>query len=631
MTTVPLPPNSADNTVTSRFATVSNYATTAYNDAVDVLDELLSSNYSSGFNVINAIDVPTVEFSLGAAIPDKPDTTISYSTAKPSLVLNPVNIATGVVIPDFTAVEPVVNTVTPPTIVDPADPGAGPVLAAVTLPTEPSLIDPTLEVTPDIVLPTPPPDPPIRSLEDDLIDIDLIDLGANFTYNEAIYESDLGDAMYAWLLDQISDQSSTGLGPTVEDALWQRGRDRNQIINERTYNEAENYFASRGYVMPPGALMGRLTEALTEQTRSDEQLNYEIMIEMARLAQTNTHFVINSSLQEEKQLMDHFNQVAERAFKVATYVAQLAIETAKANVAIYNIRLENRKIAVALFSARVQADLVQFEVYKTKMEGAKLETDVKLALVEVYKSRIEAEKLKVQIYSIQMESAKLISDLQKNEIERYKALVDAYVAKVNANTAKYNQYAAEVAAEMSKVDIFKAQSQAYEARVRGVSVAAEVEIKNIMAQIEYNNGLIDEFKARMDGYIADAETSFKEAETKARVYGSEVDAYKGLVAAEASVADIGVKNAGLQIEARLGEINSAIQEAQVNLENGRINYQFDMAKLETVAKIQSQIAASALTSVNASASIGFQTGATAQGDMTKDEWSFSESHNYSNS
>jgi aminopeptidase-like protein len=119
-------------------------------------------------------------------------------------------------------------------------------------------------------------------------------------YEEAIYSSSLKIATEAKLLD-IVENGGTGLDATVEAAIWDRALSRKQVADVAKHDESERYFSSRGFNIPQGALVARLDELLTERARAEDDINYDIMTEQAKLAQTNTHFAITSSIQYESQ------------------------------------------------------------------------------------------------------------------------------------------------------------------------------------------------------------------------------------------------------------------------------------------------------------------------------------------
>lgn len=295
-------------------------------------------------------------------------------------------------------------------------------------------------------------------------------------YNEPVYQSALQDAVKAALLDFV-ENGGTGLGAEVEDALWERGRARQELINERTYSEAEEYFASRGYTLPPGALGGRLSEALTEQARADSQLNYEITIEQARLAKAQSESSINAAISLEGQDKDQFNNIANRALDYAKSAIQVIID-------LYNAKLQG---------------------YVAEMEGTKLE--------------VEAEKIRVD---------------------------------------------AAVAANKSVTDVYTAQIEQYKTRLQ-----AEISIVEMVAKV---------YGYKISGYEADAKVAAMELDAQIRVYQAKVDQARNQT-------ELTIKEAEMLIQAYLGAL------------------QLTSESMKTGGSISAQIAASALSAVNASASM----------------------------
>ena len=204
-------------------------------------------------------------------------------------------------------------------------------------------------------------------------------------YNEDIYSSDLNNVLKIALIDFV-ENGGTGLGSTIEDALWARARARQELLNERTYNEAEEYFASRGYTIPPGALGGKLTEALAEQTRGDAQLNYEISIEQARLARAQSEYSMNAAIVLEGQDKEQFNNVANRALAHAQAAAQVILDLFNTKVQAYIGQVEGAKVGSEAEKIRVTAQVAANEsavnVYKADIEKYKADVQKEISIIE---------------------------------------------------------------------------------------------------------------------------------------------------------------------------------------------------------------------------------------------------------
>jgi hypothetical protein len=296
-------------------------------------------------------------------------------------------------------------------------------------------------------------------------------------FNEPVYQSDLQNALKTALKDFV-ENGGTGLGSTVEDALWARARARQDILNERAYNEAEEYFASRGYTIPPGALGGRLTEASAEQIRGDAQLNYEISIEQARLARAQSEYSINAAINLEGQDKVKFTAMADRT-----------LEAAKATV----------QVVLNLFDGKVRE-------YIAKMDGTKTE--------------VEAEKIKVDA-----------------AVAANSSIIDEY----NANVEKYKTQL------INEISIVEQVAKVYGYKIAGYETDAKVAAVDLDAQIKVYQGNIDQ---------ANNQTTLT------------------------------LKEAELAVQSYLGAL------------------QLSSEAIKASGNISAQIAASALSAVNASASLG---------------------------
>jgi hypothetical protein len=271
--------------------------------------------------------------------------------------------------------------------------------------------------------PGPVDSPVLRELgEVEIPDIDVPtddtgEISTSLVFDEPAYVSDLVEAVKTSLLDYVQN-GGTGLGADVEAAIWARAQARQDIVNERVYNEALNYFNARGFTIPPGALAGRLTEALAEQTRADAQLNYEIMIEQARLAQDMSKNALTISVQLEGVEKEFANRVAQRALDKTRAACDVIINTYNAKVTAYAARLEACKSKAQVAEIRANIQIAKgnqvVAIYAAEMEKYKADLAQELGIIEtvskVYYYKIagyEADaKVAVGVLDAQVEAFK---------------------------------------------------------------------------------------------------------------------------------------------------------------------------------------------------------------------------------
>ena len=244
-----------------------------------------------------------------------------------------------------------------------------------------------------------------------------VDIG----YDEAAYNSDIQNALTTALVDFI-ENGGTGIDADIEDALWERGRERQVTLNDKVYNEANNYLASKGYNLPACILTGLLSESLAEQNRANEHLEYEILIEQARLTRAQSDYSIHAAITLEGQEKEHFNNIANRTLDCAKAAVQVVINLYFTKLDAYIIKVEAARLSAGI--AKVQADAVAaanentVNVYRADIEGykAKLEAEIGIAetLAKIY-------GFEVMGYEVKAKTAMLSLDAQ---IKEYQGRID---------------------------------------------------------------------------------------------------------------------------------------------------------------------------------------------------------------
>ena len=233
----------------------------------------------------------------------------------------------------------------------------------------------------------------------------------------------------------------TGLGADVEQAIWDRMRSRNDAKNLAAYEEAMNYFAARGWELPPGALAGRLAMIQSEILRSETDINNDIAIKQAELALENEKFIY------------------ELAFKTCTEyqrnIVDVIAQQNKAVVDVFIAQMEGYKTDVSAEATRVEA---LGKIIVALMDGYKAEAQAEAAVVDAKSREVEARiklqlgkaEVALKITDVQVEIAKFAYGMQ---VEMFKTIAQvsaqlaaSALAAVNASvTSSYSASSSEQA------------------------------------------------------------------------------------------------------------------------------------------------------------------------------------------
>lgn len=405
----------------------------------------------------------------------------------------------------------------------------------------------------------------------------------------SMYTSSLLMSAQSKLEDFISN-GGTGLPPDVEEALWNRGRDREYRAMKDAVSELDR-METLGYSLPPGVYVDARVRITTEMGYTATTLSREIAIENAKLEQENIRWATQSAIQLEGQLIQYNNQVEQRAFESVRYATEAGISIYNARVQAYSAYLDAYKTKVAIYEAQIRAELAKVEAYKAEMEAESVKAQVNTALVQQYKTQVDAALANVEIFKAEVGAIQLKAEIEKMKIEIFGEQVKAYASKVNAYTAGVEGFRAKVSAEASKQEAFKSQVQAYSAQV-------EAGARVIGAKIDEYKAKIDAKNAEWEGYKAAAAAQSARAQAVASINSSLAESYKAETSAVASYNEVLTKQWQVSIDQaqRVAEIGISAAKANAELYTSTRSLMLEAAKVG--AQVSAQIGAAALNSAN---------------------------------
>jgi len=208
-----------------------------------------------------------------------------------------------------------------------------------------------------------------------------------FTFAEVPYSSNLLTDLRARLLEWV-DGKSTGLLPSVEQAIWDRGRAREVVSSNRKAQEAVRQFAMRGFSKPPGALSLEIMDAAQESQNASLTLSREVMIKQAELEQSNRRFSMELAEKMEEAMIAYTSQQAARVLEAAKALQQFIIEIYAHEVTAYGVTTQ-------AYGARVGAETAAFKA-KTDMQVAEANVRMEAARVQL-QTWIQQLTLKVEV------------------------------------------------------------------------------------------------------------------------------------------------------------------------------------------------------------------------------------------
>lgn len=539
-------------------------------------------------------------------------------------------------VPDFTVLAPDVVLPDMPQLATPADPGDAPDVGDVAVPAPPSFELPAAPVFDETVIPA-MPEIAVPQFEGDRLPVPEIEApgGQVFVHTEGVFSSDVQDALRERLLEGLR-AGGTGIGATAEEALWDRSRRRLDRELTRKRREAADAYAASGAMLPPGAMLADLRQMDRDHENALLDLNRDITVEQARLAQAQAQFVIEKAIADVTLSVDHFNRVNQRAFEAARAAADYAFRDVEARVSIYNASVARFTAQAQAYELRIRAMLGELDAYKTRLEGARIEGEIKAQAVELFKAQVAGVQAVISVYTARLEGARIESEVIKARLAAYESRVRAYVARFEGERAKIDAFTAQIGGEKARVEIYATQAQAYESRVRGVAVQADIAKTKADTVARVNESRVETMRADAQVYAARVDAAKAEIDAAVRRLGLDVDVFKAQTEAVKDTNDAAVRLYGADVSAWEAQGRLAIEDSRIAQDNALRSLELLARQLQSLAQVSAQMAASALNSVNASASLGYTESASkseskAESNSTSTSTSDSEVKSYSES
>lgn len=298
----------------------------------------------------------------------------------------------------------------------------------------------------------------------------------SLAWTDGAYSSDVYADLLARILADLQ-SGATGLDPTVEQAIYDRARLRQQADRLVEYNRINNTAAELHFQFPSGVLLAGLADYSIGAARQDADIENQIITTQADLAQKNSQFVVQQAVALEQVLRQLWSEGQNRA-----------LDAKKAGV----------DFLIRDYAERWRGFIARIEGQKAYIE----------AQVENLRGVIESNKGQVDIYR-----------------EKYQALstrIGAIAAKNKAVT-----------------DVYGAQVQGYAEEQRGIAAANSSKIEALNAKVKYAEvsvrAAISEAEQTVSGYASEQSLKEKLANDMASIAAQSVASWASAVNASASL------------------------------------------------------------------------------------------------
>lgn len=488
-----------------------------------------------------------------------------------------------------------------PDIVAPTEPATNfdlvvPDAPSYVLPDVPTLIDLNLPDAPNIVIPD------FVAERPSFVEPPLDD---SWTFQLDPYASDLMDLMKSKCEQFLN--GDIALPVAIENALFDRDRNRILLENQAEIETIYDEFGARGFSNPPGMLAKRVDQSRKSAFDRIAQASTEAMIKNFDETLANMRLALQQGVALEGVAVNLHIEEQRLLLQSAQFQRETSIAILNARISVFNARLEAYRTDAQVYQSQIQAALARVEVYKAEIEAERVRGEINEQKIRIYTAQLQAVQTMADVYRTQIEALKAQTDMEVAKIDGYKAQVEAYGIRWNAYGQEWQAYKAQVDAENSKASIHKNLVDAYAARVQAVSSQNN-------SYIDRERLFIQEHQQRLNQYLAQLQkyTSVLEAErtrvqavasgttAQATIYNASANVEQAASAATDRSFQLGMENARANVDTQLQVAKTKVDE----------NIQITQLQLELrkfLTQVMAQLASSSMSAVNYSASLGSST------------------------
>lgn len=366
-------------------------------------------------------------------------------------------------------------------------------------------------------------------------EIDSLIANANTIIGQDYYAHNPDNAVQPLVLEIRSwlngNNAGLGLPKAVEEALFNRARERDSVETERAIQEVTDQWASRGFSMPQGALQKQISTIRDQAKLRLSDLNRDILIQSFDKQLEHIRFLTEQGMALEKMKQDMWLAFVSNTLEMVKVQIDGKISLLNSQISIFNAQNTAFESLVTVYKTKIEAAISRITAYKAMLDAQSVVSQINQQKVEIFKAKIDAVMSNVEIYKSLVQGATARAGLIATKFDAYKSEVQAYSEQVNAEKLKVEAYDSQVKAESAKASMYESLARMYAATVDGVSAKANVKSKQIELNLEAARVKIAEYQANVEAYKAEIDAKMGVVQSNTSAFNSQVELFK----AEASI------------------------------------------------------------------------------------------------
>jgi hypothetical protein len=424
------------------------------------------------------------------------------------------------------------------------------------------------------------------------------------------------------LLDETAERlramwtGGLGLPPAVEQALWERAANREDVAIQRDIAAAMLDFSSRGFSLPPGALVDRV-----DTIRSDGQvrklaLGREVLLKIADTQVENLRFAVTQSLAAENVLVGIWTATAQRQFEAAKIQLDSQLSLFNAMVALYNARQQGYATEATVFRTRLEGELARLQVFRARIEGAVAQGQLNEQAVRVYGERVKALMANIEVYRARVEGVRAVTEQQRAKVDIYRSQIEARAEEISADKTRFEAYESRMRGETAKAQLVDSQARAYASYVSGQATKADIGMRNQAAAIARNEQLVRAYIANVEKDKALVGAQSAGIQASAEAYRANTARYIAEAGAESTRIELAIKGKDAEMRSSIALYEVEMRKWMADMEQMIRVAGVQLEAMKAAAQASSTMAAGAMAGISLSAGVSGTGSVSASGSRT---------------
>ena len=498
---------------------------------------------------------------------------------------------------------------------NPRDPVQGPIGRLPERPTNLPTINPPEFNPADYVFPDPPtyiqievpaaPATDLTAFTDQPPDFNELPPDTQINFTPEQYESILLSALKSKVQEML--QGGIGLPDSVEQALYDRARARDDMAAAKAVDEAFDTFAARGFTMPPGMLAKQVNAAFEDNRLKSQAHTRDVLIEAAKWRIENVRAALERGVAIEAQLMQLHESLQRLSFDAIKAHADAEVSRYNLLVAAYEVKAKVFGLKLEAWEAQLKLVVERINAYRARVEAERAKADVNEAMTRAYVAQIQSVTERIGIFRARVEAEVAKGNIVRALLEAYGEETRAYQVQVQASLIDYQRYEAAARVEIAKGGINESYLRAFGETMGAQGTIVNAKARAIEARLAAINAANDKFRALVQGESAKVSTIAQIEGLKAQVFGTQASMYGADTQLATERARLEQQRVGDTLRDALAKRESSVRQYDAQqqrlIEIGRLQSE----SIRAAGQAATQLAAGAMAAINVGANLSGST------------------------